>query len=165
MIRRRIVLAYWVVAIGAFMPCAAHAYIDPATTTYIIQIMTALVVTLGISLSIFLYKFNMLSAKIKFGFYGVFYRLFHRGADHGTDKREERVSVDAQAEDAAQTARYAGADYYIPARRSRRRKRRSRGSADRRPPSVSPKKTKSRIHRKNKGISDGLRRRCLFRSR
>ena len=75
MIRRRIVLSYWIVALGLFTPGAVFAYIDPATTTYIIQIITALVVTVGVSLSILLYRFRMVSAKIRYGLYGLLYRL------------------------------------------------------------------------------------------
>ena len=74
MIRRRIALIYWVAAISLFMPGAAYAYIDPATTTYLIQIATALVVTIGVSLSIFLYRFKMISTKIKYRVYGLIYR-------------------------------------------------------------------------------------------
>jgi len=74
MIRRRIVLVYWIVAIGFFIPTAVYAYIDPATTTYIIQIITALVVTVGVSLSVFLYRFRMISAKIRYGVYAIFHR-------------------------------------------------------------------------------------------
>ncbi|MDR0875289.1 MAG: hypothetical protein LBN12_03670 [Clostridiales Family XIII bacterium] len=70
--RRRIVLAYWVIALAFFTPSAVFAYIDPATTTYIIQIITALVVTAGVSLSVFLYRFRMISAKLKYGLYGLF---------------------------------------------------------------------------------------------
>ena len=74
MIRRRIALAYWVIALSLFTPSAAYAYIDPATTTYLIQIATALVVTIGVSLSIFLYRFKMITSKIKYLLYGLIYR-------------------------------------------------------------------------------------------
>jgi hypothetical protein len=43
----------------------AWAYIDPATTTYLIQILTALVVTLGVSLSVFLYRFHVIAANAR----------------------------------------------------------------------------------------------------
>ena len=81
--RLRFALAYWVVALGFFVPSVAYAYIDPATTTYIVQIITALVVMLGVSLSIFLYKFNMVSAKAKYGLYGLVYRLRNKRATEG----------------------------------------------------------------------------------
>jgi len=74
MIRRRVVLVYWIVALSLFTPEAVYAYIDPATTTYLIQIATALVVTIGVSLSIFLYKFRLISSKVKYWVYGLFYR-------------------------------------------------------------------------------------------
>jgi len=72
--RFRIALIYWIVALTLFTPCAVYAYIDPATTTYIIQIITALVVTIGVSLSVFLYRFRMISSKIRYGIYGLFNR-------------------------------------------------------------------------------------------
>ena len=77
--RLRIALLYWVIALVFFTPGAVYAYIDPATTTYIIQIMTALVVTIGVSLSVFLYRFRMVSAKIRYGLYGLLYRLRRGG--------------------------------------------------------------------------------------
>jgi len=80
MIRRRIVILYWIIAIAFFTPTAVYAYIDPATTTYLIQIITALVVTIGVSLSVFLYRFRMISAKIRYGLYG----LLHRRRDQKT---------------------------------------------------------------------------------
>ena len=86
MIRRRIALAYWAVALGFFMPGAAYAYIDPATTTYIIQIITALVVTVGVSLSVFLYRFRMVSAKLRYGLSGLLHRI-RRGGWRGSLRR------------------------------------------------------------------------------
>jgi hypothetical protein len=41
------------------LPNTAHAYIDPATTTYIIQIATAIIVTLSVTFSIVLFRFRM----------------------------------------------------------------------------------------------------------
>jgi len=73
MIKRRIVIVYWALAVF-FLPNAVYAYIDPATTTYLIQIATALVVMAGVSLTIFLYRFRTISQKIKFWIYGLFYR-------------------------------------------------------------------------------------------
>ena len=101
MIRRRIVLIYWVAAISLFMPSAAYAYIDPATTTYLIQIATALVVTIGVSLSIFLYRFRMISSKIHFWFYGLVYR----------SKAKERQAAGQPGADPGQEAEH----YTLPA--------------------------------------------------
>ncbi|MCL2110643.1 MAG: hypothetical protein FWH32_00020 [Clostridiales bacterium] len=84
-------IAYWVVAAGFFVPSVAYAYIDPATTTYIVQIVTALVVMLGVSLSIFLYKFNMVSARVKYGLYGIFYRGQKRAAAESRNDEKEYV--------------------------------------------------------------------------
>jgi len=88
MIRRRIVLAYWVIALAFFVPGAAYAYIDPATTTYLIQIITALVVTVGVSLSVFLYRFKMITSKIKFRLYGLIYRSKAADANEASEARK-----------------------------------------------------------------------------
>ncbi|MCL2110641.1 MAG: hypothetical protein FWH32_00010 [Clostridiales bacterium] len=93
MTHRRIALAYWVAAIGFFVPSAAYAYIDPATTTYIVQIITALVVMLGVSLSIFLYKFNMASARVKYGLYAFWHRVSGRAATPPDASRDAGVGT------------------------------------------------------------------------
>ena len=82
--RFRVVLVYWAVAIVFFMPGAAHAYIDPATTTYLIQIVTALAVTAGVSLSILMYRIHIVAAKIRFGLYGLLYRARAKAKGDGS---------------------------------------------------------------------------------
>ena len=82
MMRLRIVLIYWVIAICFFMPQAAYAYIDPATTTYLIQIITAIVIMAGVSLSVFMYRFKLISARIKYGLYGLTRRVSAETADN-----------------------------------------------------------------------------------
>jgi hypothetical protein len=67
--KRRAVLTLWVVIVTFFLPSASHAYIDPATTTYIIQVFAAVVITLGVSLSVFIYKFRMIFVSLKTRFY------------------------------------------------------------------------------------------------
>jgi len=88
---------YWVIALGFFTPGAVYAYIDPATTTYIIQIITALVVTVGVSLSVFMYRFRMISAKVRYGAYGLLYRL-RNGKRPG---RAVSLDLEGSAEQAA----------------------------------------------------------------
>ena len=117
MIRRRIVLAYWVVALGFFTPGAVHAYIDPATTTYLIQIFTALVVTIGVSLSIFLYRFRIITAKVRYGIYGLIYRLRRGGGPRGGDDRPPQdggVGVDGEGGAAARGVAGADDGYVFP---------------------------------------------------
>ena len=101
MIRRRIALAYWVIAIAFFIPKVAYAYIDPATTTYLVQIATALVVTIGVSLSIFLYRFRLITSRIKYWFSGLIYRSRVKGGKgRGTeapDKKKEPAPYVAPA--------------------------------------------------------------------
>lgn len=57
-------LAAWVFLMAFGVPHYAYAYIDPATTTYIIQIAAALVITLGVSFSIVLYRFRMVITQL-----------------------------------------------------------------------------------------------------
>ena len=66
-------MMYWIAAF-VLLPNAAYAYIDPATTTYLIQIATAVVVMAGVSLTVFVYRFRTISAKVRYWLYGVFYR-------------------------------------------------------------------------------------------
>ena len=53
----------------------AWAYIDPATTTYIIQVAAAIVITLGVSLSIFLYRFQIIITNIRVSLHALSRRL------------------------------------------------------------------------------------------
>ena len=96
MIRRRIALIYWIIALALFTPGLAYAYIDPATTTYIIQIITALVVTVGVSLSIFLYRFKMISSKLKYSLYGLFSRR-EKSSTQVRDVKQAEYSLPAFA--------------------------------------------------------------------
>ena len=111
--RLRIILAYWVAALAFFTPGAAHAYIDPATTTYLIQIVTALVVTLGVSLSIFLYRFHMISAKIKYGLYGLIYRLRQGGTGSSGPREEEGAPQNDRHCERSESIHIAPPDYVI----------------------------------------------------
>lgn len=67
--------AYWFFACMLIPTDAAWAYIDPATTTYIIQVAAAIVITLGVSLGIFLYKLQMIVTNIKVSTHALFKRL------------------------------------------------------------------------------------------
>ena len=60
-----IFFGYWFLASLVVPSELAWGYIDPATTTYIIQVSTAIVVTVGVSLSIFLYRFQMIVTNLK----------------------------------------------------------------------------------------------------
>ncbi|MDR1067655.1 MAG: hypothetical protein LBL36_00210 [Clostridiales Family XIII bacterium] len=64
MFRQKIFITYWALA-ALLVPGAAYAYIDPATTTYIIQIITAIVITLGVTLGVLLYRMRMIVMKAK----------------------------------------------------------------------------------------------------
>jgi hypothetical protein len=63
--RRIFLLVLWMLLLTFVPSRPAWAYIDPATTTYIIQVITALVITLGVSLSIFVYRFQMIVTNLK----------------------------------------------------------------------------------------------------
>ena len=76
--RRLLLFSFWFVLL-VFVPATpALAYIDPATTTYIIQIVTAIIITLGVSLSIFFYRFQMIVTNLRISFYALRQRLGRR---------------------------------------------------------------------------------------
>jgi hypothetical protein len=64
MFKRRILITYWTLA-AMLLPGMAYAYIDPATTTYIIQIITAIVITLGVTLGVLVYRMRMIAMKAR----------------------------------------------------------------------------------------------------
>lgn len=82
-------LAAWVFLLALFVPRYAYGYIDPATTTYIIQVVAALVITLSVSFSIVLYRFRMLIMK----FWVRITSKQHAEADQG---QEGEAAQDAQ---------------------------------------------------------------------
>jgi len=76
--RRLLLFSFWFVLL-VFVPATqALAYIDPATTTYIIQIVTAIIITLGVSLSIFFYRFQMIVTNLRISLYALRQRLGRR---------------------------------------------------------------------------------------
>ena len=95
MIRRRIVFIYWICAF-VFMPTAVYAYIDPATTTYLIQIVTALIVMVGVSLTVFLYRFRMITSKIKYWILGTLFRsgLLHDSRNAAAGEAQDDCTGD-----------------------------------------------------------------------
>ena len=88
-------IACWVVIFTLTPVKLAWAYIDPATTTYIIQVSAAIVITLGVSLSIFIYKFQMIITNIKVSLHALIRRF---GSEHG-----KRNASATKAEEAAVT--------------------------------------------------------------
>jgi hypothetical protein len=60
------------------------AYIDPATTTYIIQVLTALIITLGITLSIVVYRLQSILMNIRMFFYRFYTHTIKRQYAHDT---------------------------------------------------------------------------------
>lgn len=94
----------------------AWGYIDPATTTYIIQIAAAIVVTLGVSLGIFVYKFQMILANIRASLHGFFRRFSNQksGSTSGEDGHtNEKGFVVLDEKEALEQGII---DYPIPAR-------------------------------------------------
>lgn len=56
----------------------AHAYIDPATTTYVIQIVTALVITLGVTIGVFFTRVRLSIVGLYVRVSEFFIRLFSK---------------------------------------------------------------------------------------
>ena len=76
--KRLILFVFWL-ALLMFAPATyALAYIDPATTTYLIQVVTAIIITLGVSLSIFFYRFQMIATNIRVSIHALMQRLGKR---------------------------------------------------------------------------------------
>jgi len=96
--KRAFLFSYWVVAFSLFCTGSAYAYIDPATTTYIIQIAAAIVITLGVSLSIFLYKFQMILTSIKVNLHAL-QRRFRKKQESGeTNADSSSLSASEETE-------------------------------------------------------------------
>jgi hypothetical protein len=68
-----------------------HAYIDPATTTYIIQIVTALIITLGVTIGVFFTRVRLSIVELYVRFSEFFIRLFSKRRDK--DGKLSRTSV------------------------------------------------------------------------
>ena len=82
--KKHIVLIAFLTVLFTLVPATpAWAYIDPATTTYLIQITTAIIITLGVSLSIFLYRFQMIITNIRVSLHALA-RRFDKGQSGAT---------------------------------------------------------------------------------
>ncbi|MDR0627413.1 MAG: hypothetical protein LBG11_09210 [Bifidobacteriaceae bacterium] len=62
----RLVLALWVSGVFALaVPNPAHAYIDPAATSYLIQVVSGLVITLSVAIGVFFRRIVMSFASLR----------------------------------------------------------------------------------------------------
>lgn len=113
--RLLIFAAYWSLALLLFPFEYAWAYIDPATTTYIIQIAAAIVITLGVSLGIFLYKLQMIVTNVKVSIHAFFKRLGSRKKGVGQDS-EGRAGKDTSFLSEDEALAQGVIDYPIPVR-------------------------------------------------
>lgn len=118
-IRLAIFGAYWFCAFMLVPTEYAWGYIDPATTTYIIQIAAAIVITLGVSLGVFLYKFQMIVTNIKVSAHAFFQRLRKRqeasGGQGGAAGAEDGPLAQITEEEALERGII---DYALPARKT-----------------------------------------------
>jgi hypothetical protein len=77
-----------------------HAYIDPATTTYIIQIVTALIITLGVTIGVFFTRVRLSIVELYVRFSEFFIRLFSKRRDkNGKSSRTSVAERSAITED------------------------------------------------------------------
>ena len=58
-------LAYLLVCFTLLFSGSAHAYIDPAATSYMVQIVAGLVITLGVGIGVFWKKIRLFFRNIK----------------------------------------------------------------------------------------------------
>ena len=115
--RKRLVFIAFLIALFTLVPATpAWAYIDPATTTYLIQIATALVITLGVSLSIFLYRFQMIITNARVFFHALMRRLDKTRGGAGAAPGLSGEMSDAQAVPLSEDEALAAGilDYPIP---------------------------------------------------
>ena len=76
--KRIVLVAFWIILLMLAPATPALAYLDPATTTYLIQVTTAIIITLGVSLSIFFYRFQMIVTNIRVSFHVLAQKLGRR---------------------------------------------------------------------------------------
>lgn len=127
--KRLIILtSYWVFAFMFVLIKPAYGYIDPATTTYIIQVAAAIVITLGVSLSIFLYRFQMIITNLRVSLHALLGRLRRKqsrtraaadnpaGTDGDTAETVDAPTLAAMTE--AEALAQGIIDYPIPVRDS-----------------------------------------------
>lgn len=76
--RKRFVFAFLLISLVFIMPSIAYAYIDPATTTYLIQIFSALFITLGVTMGIFFNRIYMFFVNIRVKMTAFFVKLFSK---------------------------------------------------------------------------------------
>ncbi|MDR2610651.1 MAG: sulfatase-like hydrolase/transferase [Clostridiales Family XIII bacterium] len=103
MTKRILFFAYWAVALP-LIPFISYAYIDPATTTYIIQIITAIVITLGVTIGVLLYRVRMITMKTK-----AHLLKFRVRASAAAEPPRERAATGAAGETL---------EYFLPVRES-----------------------------------------------
>lgn len=107
--------SYWFLVLLLFPFEYAWGYIDPATTTYIIQIAAAIVITLGVSLGIFLYKLQMIVTNVKVSVHALFKRMGRR-RNKGSQNDDGSSADDPSALTEEQALSQGVIDYPIPVR-------------------------------------------------
>ncbi|MDR3137179.1 MAG: sulfatase-like hydrolase/transferase [Coriobacteriales bacterium] len=76
-VRLGLLLLIWTIVLF-FIHRPAWAYIDPATTTYVVQIFTAVIVALGVTLSILVYRAQSALMAVRMFFYRLYVRVIKR---------------------------------------------------------------------------------------
>ena len=70
-----------------------HAYIDPATTTYIIQIVTALIITLGVTIGVFFTRVRLSIVELYVRISEFFIRLFSKKKVKGRENARTQLRL------------------------------------------------------------------------
>ena len=124
MAKRKIFLfaAYWFGALMLVPGEYAWGYIDPATTTYILQIAAAVVVSLGVSLGVILYRFQMIATRLKVWIHSLTRRIRSRStyvnnsaSTVHTEKNKRKQKADTYLSE-AEALDQGIIDYPIPVR-------------------------------------------------
>lgn len=76
-----------------------HAYIDPATTTYIIQIVTALIITLGVTIGVFFTRVRLSIVELYVRISEFFIRLFSKKKVKGRENARTQLRKQTVADE------------------------------------------------------------------
>jgi hypothetical protein len=81
--------AYFSTILYFFYPSVAYAYIDPATTSYIIQVAAGLIITLSVAIGVLFSKMRMILVMVATRISVLFYHVQKKGVHNSTDRNEK----------------------------------------------------------------------------
>jgi hypothetical protein len=90
-------LTFLVTVFVAVVPTMAYAYIDPATTSYIIQIVSGLIISLSVAIGVFFRRIQMSAVTARARLSALLVRLTHRQSrTHGAGLQKDDPQLQAR---------------------------------------------------------------------